>query len=125
VESGVQFGNYAEAKASRIGRGTQVHHFSYLGDAQVGDGVNVGAGTITCNYDGRDKHRTVVGQGAFLGSDTMLVAPVQIGARARTGAGSVVTHDVADDATVVGVPARLLLSRKAASDEPGTQKDGE
>lgn len=81
-------------------------HFSYIGDAQIGADVNIGAGTITCNFDGERKHKTVVGEGAFIGSDTLLVAPLEIGAHARTGAGAVVTRDVAPDTLVVGVPAR-------------------
>jgi bifunctional UDP-N-acetylglucosamine pyrophosphorylase/glucosamine-1-phosphate N-acetyltransferase len=106
IESGAHLGNYAEVKKSRIGSGTQMHHFSYIGDAQVGRGVNIGAGTITCNFDGRDKHETVIGEGAFIGSDTMLVAPVTVGDGGRTGAGSVVTKNVAPGSLVVGVPAR-------------------
>jgi bifunctional UDP-N-acetylglucosamine pyrophosphorylase/glucosamine-1-phosphate N-acetyltransferase len=82
-------------------------HFSYLGDAEVGAGANVGAGTVTCNYDGERKHRTVIEEGAFIGSATMLVAPVRVGKGAKTGAGSVVTHDVPDDALAYGVPARV------------------
>lgn len=108
VEDGVELGNYAEVKASRIGARTKVHHFSYLGDAQVGRDVNIGAGTITCNYDGRAKHRTIIEDSAFIGSDTMLVAPVTIGREAGTGAGSVVTRDVPAGQVVVGVPARPL-----------------
>jgi bifunctional UDP-N-acetylglucosamine pyrophosphorylase/glucosamine-1-phosphate N-acetyltransferase len=91
-------------------------HFSYIGDATVGADVNIGAGTITCNYDGERKHATEIGEGAFLGSDTMLVAPVRIGRRARTGAGSVVTRDVPDDSVAVGVPARVIR-RKAKDDD--------
>jgi bifunctional UDP-N-acetylglucosamine pyrophosphorylase/glucosamine-1-phosphate N-acetyltransferase len=123
VESGVVLGNYSEAKNSRIGRDTQVHHFSYLGDSALGARVNVGAGTITCNYDGNAKHRTEIGDDAFIGSDTMLVAPITIGSRARTGAGSVVTKDVPDDATVVGVPARRFGNR--SSPEPESGKAGQ
>jgi bifunctional UDP-N-acetylglucosamine pyrophosphorylase/glucosamine-1-phosphate N-acetyltransferase len=88
-------------------------HFSYLGDAAVGAGANIGAGTITCNFDGKQKNKTEIGENAFIGSDTMLVAPVKIGKRARTGAGSVVTHDVPDGETVVGVPARKISKRNA------------
>ena len=83
-------------------------HFSYLGDATIGAEVNIGAGTITCNFDGTHKHPTEIGEGAFIGSDTMLVAPVKIGAGARTGAGAVVTRDVPPFSLAVGVPARTI-----------------
>jgi bifunctional UDP-N-acetylglucosamine pyrophosphorylase/glucosamine-1-phosphate N-acetyltransferase len=106
IGHGAQLGNYAEVKQSRIGPETQMHHFSYLGDTTVGARVNIGAGTITCNFDGQAKHETHIGAGAFIGSDTMLVAPVSVGEGGRTGAGSVVTHNVAAGALVVGVPAR-------------------
>lgn len=105
---GVHVGNFVEVKASRLGRGTKVGHFSYLGDAEVGEEVNIGAGTVTCNYDGEKKNVTVIGDRAFVGSDTMLVAPVRLGKDAATGAGAVVTEDVPDGATVAGVPARAL-----------------
>ena len=107
LASGVHMGNFGEVKNSYLGPGVKMGHFSYLGDAQVGSEANIGAGTITCNYDGSQKHRTEIGAGAFIGSDTMLVAPVQVGEGARTGAGSVVTHDVPAGKIVVGVPARL------------------
>ncbi|MBI4199463.1 MAG: bifunctional UDP-N-acetylglucosamine diphosphorylase/glucosamine-1-phosphate N-acetyltransferase GlmU [Chloroflexi bacterium] len=106
LEREVHVGNYAEVKNSRIGRGTKMGHFSYVGDAEVGRDVNIGAGTITCNYDGVRHHRTVIGDGAFIGSDTMLVAPVRVGAGASTGAGAVVTRDVPPDSLAVGMPAR-------------------
>ena len=106
--AGVHIGNFAEVKNARLGRDVKMGHFSYIGDAEVGDGANIGAGTITCNYDGEAKHRTVVGRGAFIGSDTMLVAPVTIGDGARTGAGSVVTRDVPPGASAVGAPARIV-----------------
>ncbi|MEI7926208.1 MAG: UDP-N-acetylglucosamine diphosphorylase/glucosamine-1-phosphate N-acetyltransferase, partial [Chloroflexota bacterium] len=106
LERDVHLGNYAEVKASRVGERTAVGHFSYLGDAEVGSDVNVGAGSITANYDGVEKHRTVIGDGVLLGSDTVMVAPVTLGAGARTGAGAIVTHDVPAGATVIGVPAR-------------------
>jgi bifunctional UDP-N-acetylglucosamine pyrophosphorylase/glucosamine-1-phosphate N-acetyltransferase len=108
VEAGVHLGNFVEVKASRIGRGTKAGHFSYIGDAEIGADVNIGAGTITCNYDGTAKRKTIVEDGAFIGSDTMLVAPVRIGKGAKTGAGSVVTTDVAAGQQVAGVPARPL-----------------
>ncbi len=103
----VHLGNYAEVKASRLGPGTKMGHFSYIGDAEVGEGVNIGAGTITANYDGTHKHRTTIGDGAFIGSDTMLVAPVNIGKGARTGAGAVVNKDVPDGMMAIGAPARI------------------
>ena len=109
--AGVHVGNYAEVKQARLGRGVKMGHFSYIGDAEVGDETNIGAGTVTCNFDGREKQRTVIGRGAFIGSDTMLVAPVTVGDGARTGAGSVVTRDVPPGATAVGAPARLARSR--------------
>lgn len=120
-----RIGNYAEIKESRIGAGTQQHHFSYLGDAEVGEQVNIGAGTVTANYDGVTKHPTRIGDGAFIGVDTMLRAPVTIGPGAKTGAGAVVTRDVAPGATVVGMPARPIELRRrrapVSEDEPGAE----
>ena len=107
LEKGVQMGNFGEVKNARLGRGTKMHHFSYVGDARVGQRVNIGAGTITLNFDGVNKHRTEIGDDAFIGSDTLLRAPIKVGARAVTGAGSVVTKDVPDDMLAVGVPARI------------------
>lgn len=106
--AGVHIGNFAEVKNARLGCDVKMGHFSYIGDAEVGDGANIGAGTITCNYDGQAKHRTVIGRNAFIGSDTMLVAPVTIGDGARTGAGSVVTRDVPAGKSAVGSPARVI-----------------
>ena len=94
-------GNFVELKNALVGRGAKVNHLSYVGDAEVGEGANIGAGTITCNYDGFDKHRTVIGAGAFIGSNSALVAPVIIGDGAVVGAGSVVTKDVAADSLAV------------------------
>jgi len=107
LAKGVHMGNFGEIKNSYLGPGTKMGHVSYLGDTTVGAGANIGAGTITCNYDGQHKYPTVIGDGAFIGSDTMLVAPVEVGAGAKTGAGAVVTHDVPPGAVVVGVPARV------------------
>jgi bifunctional UDP-N-acetylglucosamine pyrophosphorylase/glucosamine-1-phosphate N-acetyltransferase len=103
----VHMGNFGEVKNSRLGPGAKMGHFSYLGDAEVGEDVNIGCGTITCNFDGVNKHKTVIGEETFIGSDTLLVAPVHVGKGAKTGAGSVVTHDVPDGALVYGVPARV------------------
>ena len=110
-----RIGNFAEIKNSSLGAGTQQHHFSYLGDAEIGANVNVGAGSVTANFDGASKHRTVVGPDVRLGVDTMMVAPVTIGEGATTGAGSVVTRDVAPGRTVVGVPARAIELRRRRS----------
>jgi bifunctional UDP-N-acetylglucosamine pyrophosphorylase/glucosamine-1-phosphate N-acetyltransferase len=107
----VHVGNFVEVKNSQVGSGTHIGHFSYVGDANVGDRVNIGAGTVTCNYDGRNKHLTEIGDDAFIGSDTMLVAPVSVGEGGATGAGAVVTRSVAPGERVVGVPARPLPRR--------------
>jgi bifunctional UDP-N-acetylglucosamine pyrophosphorylase/glucosamine-1-phosphate N-acetyltransferase len=111
LEAAVHVGNFVEVKAARLGRGAKANHLSYLGDSTIGAGANIGAGTITCNYDGVDKHRTVIGDGAFIGSNTALVAPVTIGDRAIVAAGSVVTRDVPEDA--------LTLARGQQVDKPG------
>ncbi len=104
----VHMGNFGEVKDSYLGPGTKMGHFSYIGNAHIAEDVNIGAGTITCNFDGVNKNPTEIGAHAFIGSDTMLVAPITIGEGARTGAGSVVTHDVPPQDVVVGVPARHL-----------------
>jgi len=108
LASGVHMGNFGEIKNSYLGPGAKMGHFSYLGDATIGAKVNIGAGTITCNFDGTHKYPTEIGEGAFIGSDTMLVAPVKIGAGARTGAGAVVTRDVPPFSLAVGAPARTI-----------------
>ena len=102
-----EIGNYAEIKNSRLGEHVRQHHSSYLGDAEVGADTNVGAGTITANYDGVRKHRTVIGEGVFLGVATMLRAPVTLGDGSKTGAGAVVTRDVPPGKLAVGMPARM------------------
>ncbi len=104
----VRMGNFGEIKNSYIGAETDMHHFSYLGDATVGEHTNIAAGTITSNFDGKQKHHTEIGAGAFIGCDTILVAPVTVGEYAYTGAGAVVTRDVPPHALVVGVPAHVL-----------------
>jgi bifunctional UDP-N-acetylglucosamine pyrophosphorylase/glucosamine-1-phosphate N-acetyltransferase len=117
----VHVGNFAEIKNAELEAGVRVGHFSYIGDATLGEDVNIGAGTVTCNFDGVDKHRTEIGAGAFIGSDSMLIAPISIGAGARTGAGAVVTKDVPDGATVVGMPARQVRSSSARLPQEGTK----
>jgi len=101
-------GNFGEVKNSYLGPGVKMGHFSYIGDATIDEDVNIGAGTITCNYDGERKHPTKIGKGVFIGSDTMLVAPLEIGEGARTGAGAVVTKDIPPYTLAVGVPARVI-----------------
>lgn len=118
---GVYMGNFGEVKNAYLAPGTRMGHFSYIGDAQVGARANIGAGTVTCNYDGFDKHPTVIGDGAFIGSGTMLVAPVTVGRRARIGAGSVVTHDVPEGVLAYGVPARPVRS---ADDQEEAHDEG-
>jgi bifunctional UDP-N-acetylglucosamine pyrophosphorylase / glucosamine-1-phosphate N-acetyltransferase len=111
--SGVHMGNFGEVKNSTLGPGAKMGHFSYLGDTTVGAEANIGAGTITCNYDGTHKYPTEIGEGAFIGSDTMLVAPVKVGKGAKTGAGAVVTRDVPPHTLAVGVPARVIRKLEA------------
>lgn len=108
LESGVHIGNFVEVKESRFATGAVMGHFGYVGDASIGVNVNVGAGMVTCNYDGKDKHRTVIEKDAFIGCDTMLVAPVTVGAAAITGAGAVITKDVPPARLAVGVPAKIV-----------------
>ncbi len=113
----VHMGNFGEVKDSYLGPGVKMGHFSYIGDAKIGANANIGAGTITCNFDGEKKNPTEIGEGAFIGSDTMLVAPLKVGAGAKTGAGAVVTRDVPPNTLAVGMPARAIkkLQRKHKS----------
>ena len=113
----VHMGNFGEVKDSYLADGVKMGHFSYIGNAQIGANTNIGAGTITCNYDGEKKHATEIGEDVFIGSDTMLVAPLKIGDGARTGAGAVVNKNVEADTLVVGMPARAIkkLERKNKS----------
>jgi bifunctional UDP-N-acetylglucosamine pyrophosphorylase/glucosamine-1-phosphate N-acetyltransferase len=115
---GAHMGNFGELKNATLGPEAKMGHFSYLGDAEVGAEANIGAGTITCNFDGVRKHKTEIGEDAFIGSDTLLVAPVRVGKGAKTGAGSVVTHDVPDGALAYGVPARLKKGAGAQEQGP-------
>ena len=111
LDSHVHVGTHAEIKQSQLHEGVQMGHFSYVGDAEVGARSNIGAGTITCNFDGARKHRTVIGQDVFIGSDSLLIAPLVIGDGASTGAGAVVTKDVPAGVNVVGAPARTVRPR--------------
>ncbi len=95
-------GNYVELKKTVLGKGSKAQHLTYLGDTNVGENVNIGAGTITCNYDGKNKHKTEICNGAFIGSNTSLVAPVKIGERSVTAAGSAITEDVPPDSLAFG-----------------------
>jgi bifunctional UDP-N-acetylglucosamine pyrophosphorylase/glucosamine-1-phosphate N-acetyltransferase len=107
---GAKIGNFVEIKKSQIGRGSKVPHLSYVGDAVIGKDVNIGAGTITCNYDGYEKHETVIADGVFIGSDTMLVAPVKVGKGATTGAGSTITKDVPEGALAIGRAKQTVIA---------------
>ena len=112
LEDKATVGNFVEVKKSRLKRGTKAMHLSYLGDATIGERTNIGAGTVTCNFDGVKKHETIIEEDVRIGSDTMLVAPVRVGARSVTGAGSVVTEDVPPDSLVAGVPAEVKKKLK-------------
>jgi bifunctional UDP-N-acetylglucosamine pyrophosphorylase/glucosamine-1-phosphate N-acetyltransferase len=116
LEEGSVVGNFVEVKKSRLGRRSKAMHLTYLGDAAIGENVNIGAGTVTCNYDGKDKHPTVIEDNVRIGSDTMLVAPVRVGKGSVTAAGSVVTEDVPPDTLVAGVPA-VVKKKLKSSDE--------
>ena len=111
LANAARIGNFVEVKNSRIGEGAKVNHLSYVGDAEVGEGANIGAGTITCNYDGVMKHRTEIGARAFIGSDTMLVAPVTVGEDAMTASGSVISRDVP--------PGAMAIARTRQENKPG------
>nr|AGF93497.1 UDP-N-acetylglucosamine diphosphorylase/glucosamine-1-phosphate N-acetyltransferase [uncultured organism] len=112
----VKIGDYVELKKAQVGSGSKVPHLSYVGDAEIGEGTNIGAGTIFANYDGEKKHKTTVGDKVFIGSNTTLVAPVEVKNRGKTGAGAVVTKNVQENTTVVGVPARKFTRDKNEED---------
>ena len=117
METRAKVGNFVELKKTILGEGSKANHLTYLGDATIGTRTNIGAGTITCNYDGKQKHATHIGSGVKIGSDTMLIAPVKVGDGAVTGAGSVVTKDVPADTLVAGVPARVKKNLKEKPEE--------
>jgi len=121
IGEGAHVGNFVETKKIKLGKGSKANHLTYLGDAEIGAGVNIGAGTITCNYDGVNKHRTVIGDGVFVGSDSTLVAPVRLGNGAYVGAGSCITQDVPDDALAIG-RARQIVKEGWARAKRATQK---
>ncbi|MEA2506253.1 MAG: bifunctional UDP-N-acetylglucosamine pyrophosphorylase / glucosamine-phosphate N-acetyltransferase [Actinomycetota bacterium] len=125
LERGAHIGSFVETKATTLGEGSKAGHLAYLGDAEIGRDVNIGAGTITCNWDGRQKNPTVIEDDVYVGSDTMLVAPVRLGARAATGAGSVVRKDVPEDALAVGAPARIITGRGNKMDRRGPRPPSE
>jgi len=108
IGEGAHVGNFVETKKTRLGKGSKANHLTYLGDAEIGEGVNIGAGTITCNYDGEHKHTTVIEDGAFIGSDSTLVAPVKIGRGAYVGAASCITDDVPPDSLAVGRARQMV-----------------
>jgi bifunctional UDP-N-acetylglucosamine pyrophosphorylase/glucosamine-1-phosphate N-acetyltransferase len=126
LEEGAAVGNFVEMKKSRLGRKSKAMHLTYLGDASIGEKTNIGAGTITCNYDGKNKHETVIEDEVKIGSDTMLVAPVRVGRNSVTGAGSVITKDVPPDTLVAGVPAvvKKRLSEPAKINVEATKSEG-
>ncbi len=121
IGEGAHVGNFVETKKTRLGKGSKANHLTYLGDAEIGEGVNVGAGTITCNYDGERKHTTVIGDRAFIGSDSTLVAPVKVGSGAYIGAGSCITDDVPPDSLAIGRSRQIVkegwIKAKRASRE--------
>ncbi len=112
LDEGARVGNFVEVKKSTLGPGVKASHLAYLGDTSIGAGANIGAGVITCNYDGKTKNRTVIGEGAFVGSDTILVAPVEVGAGGYTGAGSVITRDVPEGTLAVGRSRQRNIKRR-------------
>ena len=121
IGAGAKVGNFVETKATRLGAGSKASHLTYLGDAEIGDNVNIGAGTITCNYDGELKHRTIIEDGAFIGSNVALVAPVRVGAGAYVGAGSTITEDVPARALALGRGRQLNKegwAERHGADEP-------
>jgi bifunctional UDP-N-acetylglucosamine pyrophosphorylase/glucosamine-1-phosphate N-acetyltransferase len=123
LEKGAKIGNFVEVKKSRIGPGTKANHLAYIGDSEVGAGVNIGAGAITCNYDGFHKHRTIIEDGVFVGSNTALVAPIKLGKGSSVGAGTTVTKDVPPYALAVG-RARQKSIKKWAMKKKGKGRQG-
>ena len=121
MEKARNIGNFVETKKIKLGKGSKANHLTYLGDAEIGAGVNIGAGTITCNYDGFGKHTTFIEDGAFIGSDSTLVAPVRIGKGAYVGAASCITNDVPEDALAIG-RARQIVKEGWAREKRAARK---
>jgi bifunctional UDP-N-acetylglucosamine pyrophosphorylase/glucosamine-1-phosphate N-acetyltransferase len=124
IGEGAHLGNFVETKKIRLGKGSKANHLTYLGDAEIGDGVNIGAGTITCNYDGVSKYKTIIEDGVFVGSDTTLVAPVRVGKGAYVAAATCVTDDVPADALAVG-RARQIVKEGWAKGKREARKKSE
>ncbi len=119
VEAGAQVGNFVELKKTRLGRGAKALHLAYLGDSAIGEKVNIGAGTITCNYDGKKKHQTKIGKGAFVGSNSTLVAPVVLGDGSYVAAGSVITEEVPGDSLALGRSRQVVKPEWAKKKREG------
>jgi bifunctional UDP-N-acetylglucosamine pyrophosphorylase / glucosamine-1-phosphate N-acetyltransferase len=122
IGEGAHVGNFVETKKIKLGKGSKANHLTYLGDAEIGEGVNIGAGTITCNYDGVNKHTTIIGDAVFVGSDSTLVAPLRIGKGAYVGAASCVTEDVPEDALVIGRARQIVKEGWARERRVARQK---
>ena len=123
IGEGAHVGNFVETKKIKLGKGSKANHLTYLGDAEIGDGVNVGAGTITCNYDGVNKHKTVIEDGVFIGSDSTLVAPVKIGRGSYVAAASCITEDVPADALALGRARQITKEGWAAAKRAARKSD--
>jgi bifunctional UDP-N-acetylglucosamine pyrophosphorylase/glucosamine-1-phosphate N-acetyltransferase len=123
IGEGAHVGNFVETKKTRLGKGSKANHLSYLGNAEIGEGVNIGAGTITCNYDGEHKHPTIIEDGVFIGSDSTLVAPVKVAKGAYVGAASCITDDVPPDSLAIGRARQIVkegwrTARRASREKP-------
>jgi bifunctional UDP-N-acetylglucosamine pyrophosphorylase/glucosamine-1-phosphate N-acetyltransferase len=122
IGEGAHVGNFVETKKTRLGKGSKANHLTYLGDSEIGEGVNIGAGTITCNYDGEHKHKTVIEDGAFIGSDSTLVAPVRVGKSAYIAAASCITEDVPPDSLAIGRSHQIVKEGWVKAKRAGRQK---
>jgi bifunctional UDP-N-acetylglucosamine pyrophosphorylase/glucosamine-1-phosphate N-acetyltransferase len=123
IGEGAHVGNFVETKKAKLGKGSKANHLTYLGDVEIGSGTNIGAGVITCNYDGVNKHRTLIGDGVFVGSDSTLVAPISVGSGAYVAAGSCITEDVPEDALALGRSRQTTKPGWASSKRKTGKKD--